>query len=246
MKKLFVLLILLLFGCATSSQLSDLEQRVALLESAQMGEVGARFYPAHSLTGSAAGDLDNISATVDGDAAFVQTDDGETTYGAAFFAYSLDATTGSQTEAVPAIIDAADADEDWELADLYGSHLLGRISWGTSISGAVTLGDELTEVWGRMYLVTAACTVTMEDAATVGYGACVGFFVRDAAETLVIDVDDADKINLHGTAQAAGASIDSPGNAGDFIFMISTTDADGSGTDGWITLGYGKEPWSAT
>ena len=59
-----------------------------------------------------------------------------------------------------------------------------------------------------------------------------------------IEVDDADKINLHGTPLDAGDTIDSPGNVGDFIFLVATTDADGAGTDGWLTFGYGKAVWT--
>jgi acetyl-CoA acetyltransferase len=66
----------------------------------------------------------------------------------------------------------------------------------------------------------------------------VGFYAQDA-EVYTIDIDGADKINLDGTALAAGNTIDSAGAAGNFIFLISVNDADGvaGGTDGWRTLG---------
>jgi len=89
----------------------------------------------------------------------------------------------------------------------------------------------------KKYVATAACTVTLPAAATAGYGAWVMIRVRDASEILIIDVAGANKINLDGTALDAGDTIDSSGAAGDFIVLVSTTDADGSGTDGWENYG---------
>ena len=114
--------------------------------------------------------------------------------------------------------------------------------WGANITGNISLNT--TALHGMMYQVTAAGTITLDKVTDVGFGASVYFWVRDASETVIIEVDDADKINLHGTPLDAGDTIDSPGNAGDFIVLISTTDADGSGTDGWITGGYGEAVWT--
>ena len=86
--------------------------------------------------------------------------------------------------------------------------------------------------------------MTLAKASTVGYGATVLLIVKDISETVIVEVDNADKINLHGTPLDAGDTIDSPGAAGDFIVLIATTDADGSGTDGWRTLGYGAAVWT--
>lgn len=124
--------------------------------------------------------------------------------------------------------------------------VVGKTRWGSDITANITLGDDTgaEEVHGVIYQVTAACTVTLEAAATVGFGSTVMLYVRDASETVIVEVDNADKINLHGTPLDAGDTIDSPGNAGDFICLIATTDADGSGTDGWITLGYGEAAWT--
>ena len=69
-------------------------------------------------------------------------------------------------------------------------------------------------------------------------------YVRDASETLIVEVDNADKINLHGTPLDAGDTIDSPGNAGDYVCLVSHTDVDGSGTDGWLVVGYGEAVWT--
>lgn len=112
--------------------------------------------------------------------------------------------------------------------------LVAPAAWGADITGNVSLG---AGDFNKLYLATGAGTVTLDDVATVGYGQTILIRVRDVSETVIIEVDDADKINLYGTALAAGNTIDSPGAAGDFITLISTTDADGSGTDGWVTLG---------
>jgi hypothetical protein len=141
-KKFLIFLIsLLLMGCATL----DLNQRVDELEKkyAKVGELekrfskaeilaatgaaGANFYPARDFTGGAAGDLDNISGTADGDVGFVVVE-GHGTYGDAMFVYVLDATSGDGDDAgaPPSYFDAADNNdgaggnlERWELADVY-------------------------------------------------------------------------------------------------------------------------------
>ena len=247
MKKIIVLLLVLFFaGCATVDRVAILEQKVAELEN-QTGSTemaGASFYPfSVDLTGGGTSELDKITSTATGDTA-IGIIHGHATYGNSFFAYTMDATTGSQTEAVPDIIDAADSDEDWELCKLYGSEIIGRTAWGPPITTGTTIGDELTEVWNKAYIVEAACIVVLEAAATVGFGSTVMFIVKDVSETVTIDPADANKINLHGTPLDAGNTIDSPGAAGDFIVLIATTDADGSGTDGWRTLGYGAAVWT--
>lgn len=86
-------------------------------------------------------------------------------------------------------------------------------------------------------MVTAAGTYTLPAAGEAGYGSTVCIYVRDASETVVIEVDNADKIRLYATALDAGDTIDSPGAAGNFVCLMAVTDTDGSGTDGWITLG---------
>jgi hypothetical protein len=93
-------------------------------------------------------------------------------------------------------------------------------------------------------VVTSAGTVTLPAVSSVGYGARVMFVVRDASETVIIEIDNADKINLYGTALDAGDTIDSAGAAGDVIELISTTDSDGSGTDGWRAIKTGGITWT--
>ena len=252
MKKFIVLISILLFagftGCVTTSQMVKLEQKVADLEQQVLiggtERAGASFYPfSVDLTGGGTGELDKITGTETGDTA-IGIIHNHATFGNSFFAFTMDSDTGSQTEAVPDVIDAGDNDEDWELCKLYGSQIIGRTAWGPAITGNITLGDELTEVWNKAYIVEAACTVTLAKASTVGYGATVLLIVKDVSETVIVEVDNADIINLHGTPLDAGDTIDSPGAAGDFIVLIATTDADGSGTDGWRTLGYGAAAWT--
>ena len=139
------------------------------------------------------------------------------------------------------------ADQDITLTHVADAGLLtnGYVrsvqSWGADITGNISLNT--TALHGVIYQVTAACTITLDAAADAGYGAEVGFRVRDASETVIIEIDASDKINLNGTALDAGDTIDSPGAAGDYIILKATTDADGSGTDGWVTFGS-KGTWT--
>ena len=110
----------------------------------------------------------------------------------------------------------------------------GRASYGADIAGSVAHDTAATH--GVFYHFTAAATVTLDAAADAGFGAQVCYRIRDAAEAAVIDIDDAEKINLRGTALAAGVAITATG-AGESVCMVATTDTDGSGTDGWEAWG---------
>ena len=125
---------------------------------------------------------------------------------------------------------------------LLGGSIAGRIPIGSDITASGNLTT--TDLHGKFYVVTAACTVELDKVTDAGFGASVLLYIRDAAETCIVEVDDADKINLHGTPLDAGDTIDSPGNAGDYVSLISHTNVDGSGTDGWIVVGYGEAAWS--
>lgn len=120
---------------------------------------------------------------------------------------------------------------------LVNGYLRSVQGWGADITGNIALNT--TALHGVWYQVTAACTITLDAAADAGYGSEVAFRVRDVSETVIIEIDAANKINLYGTPLDAGDTIDSPGVAGDFIVLKATTDADGTGTDGWVTLGSG-------
>ena len=110
----------------------------------------------------------------------------------------------------------------------------GRASYGADITGAVAHNTTATHM--VFYHFTAAATATLDAAADAGFGAQVCYRVRDAGEAAVIEVDNADKININGTAGAAGAAITATG-AGESVCLVATTDTDGSGTNGWETWG---------
>jgi hypothetical protein len=106
---------------------------------------------------------------------------------------------------------------------------------GSNITEAVNI---TTADLGKRKKFTAAVKATLPAAASTSFYGCVAFRIRDGAEEATIDVQDAEKINLNGTAQAAGVGIQATG-AGQTVVMCPTTDTDGSGTDGW-------ESWGAT
>jgi hypothetical protein len=117
----------------------------------------------------------------------------------------------------------------------------GRAEYGADITGATA--HDTTELHGVFYHFTAAATVTLDAAADAGYGAQACYRIRDAAEAAVIDVQAGEKINLAGTALAAGTAITAAG-AGESVCMVATTDTDGSGTDGWEAWGPTSE-WAS-
>jgi hypothetical protein len=113
--------------------------------------------------------------------------------------------------------------------------IAGRIPQGADITG--NTNHDTTELHGRMYKATAAATVTLDAAADAGFGACAAYRVRDAAEALTLDPQAGEKMNLEGTALAAGTAVVCTG-AGEFISICATTDTDGSGTDGYDVWGH--------
>jgi len=140
-----------------------------------------------------------------------------------------------------------ESDTSWEIPTgknlvLDGGYVVGAARIGTEISANATLAT--SQQRAIVYKASAACTVTLDAAADVGYGYIVGFKVKDASETLILRPEGGEIVNLHGTALAAGTGIQSPGNAGDFIFLMAVTDASGT-TDGYETWGYGEEPWTS-
>jgi hypothetical protein len=113
--------------------------------------------------------------------------------------------------------------------------IAGRIPQGADITG--NTNHDTTELHGRMYKATAAATVTLDAAADAGFGACAAYRVRDAAEALTLDPQAGEKMNLEGTALAAGTAVVCTG-AGEFISICATTDTDGIGTDGYDVWGH--------
>ncbi len=92
--------------------------------------------------------------------------------------------------------------------------------------------------------ITEDITITLDAAADAQFGATACYFVRDAAEAVIIDVAAGEKVNLDGTATSASEGITATG-AGEKVCVVATTDSDASGTDGWIawgnTSGWGEE-----
>lgn len=246
MKRFFIPIliafILALTSCVTTPNTS-LEDRVAKLERdfklKQLEGAGASFKPFRAISGGTAGALDSLdggSASLN-DVAFVVLTE-STLYGNAIFVYSYTDFGGAVSENLPYEVKPAtnpNANYAWALA-------FSSVAVPVQVTGnkSLTIGETRAGV----VQVTAAATVTLPAAAVAGYGTTICFWVKDASETCVIEVDASDKINLMGTALDAGDTIDSPGNAGDFICLVATTDADGSGTDGWITIGYGEAAWT--
>lgn len=241
MKKFFILVmaVALLAGC---SRISQLEDRVAKLEKRGVMELatgaGANFYPARGIDGGVAGDLDKITGMVAGDVGFVVLNK-DASYGNAVFVYVYTDYGDAVSEALPYEVKpdtGASANYAWSLA-------FSSVAVPVVATGNITL--TLGQARAGMVKISAAGTVTLPGAATIGFGSMICVWVEDASETVTIGSATAgDIINLHGTALAAGNVIDSPGNAGDYICLVSDTDADGGGTDGWVTMGYGEEAWT--
>jgi hypothetical protein len=240
MRRLLVLLIVLLFAAGCGS--GDVEKRLARLERqvalGQATGAGSNFYPCRSIDGNSTGDLDHIASPALGDTAFVVTD-ADSAYGNAMFVYVYHDFAGAVSEALPYEVKpdtGSNANYAWTL--VYSS-----VSVPVEATGNITL--TLGQAHAGIVHQTAAGTVSLPGAAVLGYGTMICVVVKDAGETCTIESTTAgDKINLMGTPLDAGDVIDSPGNAGDFICLVATTDADGSGTDGYLTVGYGEAAWT--
>ena len=107
------------------------------------------------------------------------------------------------------------------------SGAIKTLSLGTTCTIGSDCDSTSTRIaYGGFILATAAITITMP-AAAAGMSVCV--YVRDASETVVIDVPAGDQIKP--TTNATGDSISSPGAAGDFICMVAFDATD------WYVLG---------
>jgi hypothetical protein len=200
---------------------------------------GASFYPCRGIDGGAAGDLDVIdgSTLALSDIAFVVLTE-DALYGNAMFVYAYTDFGGAVSENLPYEVkpDTNDsANYAWAL-------VFSSVAVPVVVTGNKTL--TIGETRAGIAKVSAAATITLPKASTVGYGTTWCVRVRDVSETCTIEIDAADKINLMGAALDAGHTIDSPGNAGDFMCLVSSTDVDGAGTDGWDTYGYGEAAWT--
>jgi uncharacterized protein YodC (DUF2158 family) len=142
MKRYIVLLmVMLMTGCAglgtstrgDSERLKALEEKVTQLENeiimGMAGSVGTNFYPARSLDGGLAGDLDKITGTSDNgsgdaDSGFVTTDESEsvTDYRHSIFFFKLDDNgIFCSAESLPGCLEAGDGSpEFWTLLHVWG------------------------------------------------------------------------------------------------------------------------------
>jgi hypothetical protein len=110
----------------------------------------------------------------------------------------------------------------------------GRMEIGPDITGSTA--HDTTELHNTFNPFTAAATITLDAAADAGFGSVATYWIRDAGEAAIIDPQAGEKINLDGTALAAGTAITATG-VGKSITIIAVTDTDGSGTDGYICIG---------
>jgi hypothetical protein len=104
---------------------------------------------------------------------------------------------------------------------------IGFVTTGT-ISAAVptllttgtTFSPTGTQVYGSAHHFNNAAVVTITlPAAVAGMNAC--FIDFDTTAILTIDIDGADQFLLGSTALAAGNTVDSPGDLGDFICVLA-------------------------
>ena len=130
------------------------------------------------------------------------------------------------------------ADNEVNLGDhdlITSGEIVGRNRWGANVA-STPVNHNTTDLHGLMYLITVAATVNLDAAADAGYGACVNYRIRDAAEAVIIDLDGSEYMNLAGTALAQGVGVTATG-AGEYLTVCATTDADGSGGDGYFIYG---------
>ena len=111
----------------------------------------------------------------------------------------------------------------------------GRLEIGADITGSTS--HDTTELHNTLYMASAAATITLDAAADAGFGSVATYWVRDAAEALVLDPQAGEKIRIDGTALAAGTAVTGTG-ADSIITIVAVTDTDGSGTDGYLVTSH--------
>jgi hypothetical protein len=110
-----------------------------------------------------------------------------------------------------------------------------RMYPGVDVSTSTNHDTE--ELRNTVYHVTAEATITLDAAADAGYGSCASYKLNQSGYDVTIDPQNDEILNLGGglilfPGQEAVANI-----AGNYIQLCATTDADGSGTDGWEAWG---------
>ena len=211
-------MVLLLAGCATTG----LEKRVAELEDQvmmlQAGGVAANFYPARTVdwdaSGSAAGDLDNITSTVDDDAGFVITQD-DSYFGPTlnyFLPYVLD-DDGGASEDEPWIIDSKDGEgdsEDWELCSGRFVYMFSKLYPSMETGSPITVYSYDT---GTVFINGDNDAIEFDlPADPTGLTFC---FTNDQDSTaaITVDPDASDYIVMDGVTASQGEAIVSDGSS---------------------------------
>lgn len=120
------------------------------------------------------------------------------------------------------------------------------ISAGFRGGGDISTNTTLTAYdVNATYRVKATCEIDFPQVASgVGYEKWLRFEVY-GAYTPTFDPYGTEIIRRQGTAQTGGIDFDTDGTNGAIVFCLSTTDADGSGGDGWsctanVTLAAGS------
>ena len=239
MKKFLILFFILLFvGCATTSDMTRLKQKVADLEEMVLmigtQGAGASFYPfSAGLIGGEVGKLDKITSLADKDTAIGILQDSATyatdNQGNAFIPYTHDS-GASLGDNVPYIIDSGDVGTDWEL--LTGV-FNGIWSYGDIFGFIDIIADDNSlsalQCKGSINKLNGAETTTLP-AATVGMNTIL-YSDDDTVKT--IDPNGTDHIWLNGVDNGEGNSIDSPGAVGDYIVLIAFS------ANNWYSVGQG-------
>lgn len=166
---------------------------------------GANFYPAHFLTGGAAGALDAITGYSDGDAALVILDDGGTYKG---YLYRYDsAPTGSPAESPPDVIapdDIGGSAGRWMLVEFYTKVIV--VSQSATSPGRTIIYEQSTN-GTNYYILTVPASIVSNETFTVGRW-------RNEAKTLTdADFDiEVDETKTTFVCTIAGLTADRAGN----------------------------------
>lgn len=111
----------------------------------------------------------------------------------------------------------------------------GLQAWGANVTASTN--HDTDELFGVMYDVTGTATVTLDAAADVGYGGCARYEAF-GAYVITLDPQAGEKMRIDGVALAAGVAVESSGVTGDNAWICTSTDTDGSGTDGYIVTSH--------
>ena len=190
----------------------------------------ANIYPVTgALIGGGDGALDKIDGAdlANGDVAVVAIR-GLTNYGN-FQAVYVNATVAGD-ESVPWVItpDSNAGDKRWVLVSA-NTYPLVTVATSATITTAQIRS-------GYIQSTGLAKSITLPAAAVAGFGSAI-IVENNNASHVKLYPNSSEKINYDGTAGGVGSSLQSEAGIGKFVSLISSTDTDGSGTDGWRTFG---------